>query len=488
MTSARSLAFSLLLCVCCDDEVREKAQDVGPPVVSLGRADIVIEGSGGYGYLAQELGHGGAVNGLTQGILLDAYRYEGLRREDYVYLYFDGFDAGQDAIGAADATAFLLEAEHPHGMSRTAFGDQNQDGFPEIVLWHSEDALLVFGPVTGSIGMTDVDVVLSNVNACCDYFQVESAGDVDGDGIADLLVGDPDSANSPDADAAYLYYGPVTASQELPAADVAIAGQDDASVGYEVARLGDVNADGYGDVLVSCYRYPISSHAVFHGPLIAGDSCDSAEANLELDIYGSVFSEEDRRFHGGGDLDGDGFDDLLIGQAGLPLLSDSGLEFEGAGGASLLLGPLTGVLGEDDVDVVIAGQHGRMQVGWDAAGLGDVDADGYDDLLLGAPDYWIDAGRDSDYYEHYGAGGAYLFLGPLGPGELTTDQADLFFKGADSGDVAGYRVAAAGDLDADGVSDFVVGAPSLDEPRDRPGAAYVVLGGEDLLERYAPQP
>jgi len=175
----------------------------------------------------------------------------------------------------------------------------------------------------------------------------------------------------------------------------------------------------------------------------------------------------------------------LLGTPGRTAVCDETTEHEYAGGAYLLYGPLTGTLTEQDVDLTIsAGACADDELlGYEAAGLGDVNADGFDDILLAAPNFWL---ADSYYGElAYGAGGAYLFLGPLASGELSTSQADLLFQGEAEGDVAGYTVAAAGDLNSDGISDFVIGAPMLDDPVDKSGAAYVILGGEDLLERYA---
>ncbi len=66
---------------------------------------------------------------------------------------------------------------------------------------------------------------------------------------------------------------------------------------------------------------------------------------------------------------------------------------------------------------------------------------------------------------------------------MTTSQADIVFQGEESGDVAGFTVGAAGDLDGDGISDFMIGAPMPEDPIENSGAACIILGSEDLVER-----
>ena len=208
----------------------------------------------------------------------------------------------------------------------------------------------------------------------------------------------------------------------------------------------------------------------------------SADAHLEFETPATSFAYGNRWVSSAGDIDDDGLDDVLIGTPNRTVVCSGGVESDSAGGAYLLFGPLSGTIGEQDVDLAISSGSCEM-VGHEVASVGDVNANGFDDILLGAPNIWVD---DDWYYDlGYGAGGAYLFLGPLGSGTVGTSDADLFFAGEAEGDVAGYTVAAAGDPDSDGISDFVIGAPMLDDPVDKSGAAYVILGGEDLLERYA---
>ena len=114
----------------------------------------------------------------------------------------------------------------------------------------------------------------------------------------------------------------------------------------------------------------------------------------------------------------------------------------------------------------------NASVGWAVSWVGDVDGDGTADLLVGAP------GTDVDDRED--AGAAYLFYGPVDPGDVQPAAANVTLLGASAGDRAGHAVSGAGDLDGDGHADLVVGAPFQDGGGSDAGAAYVVSGGESL--------
>ncbi len=421
MIRVLALALPFMSCTCRDEEDTGQDESPSPPIASLGQADVVVDGGADYSNLAITMGHAGAVNGETQGILLGARP-----RSEHVFwakmstiFFLDSFHGAQN-VSVADSTAVLLEGEDPDGMSHTEIGDQNGDGFSEIAVELDCEVFLLFGPVSGSVGLSDASVVLSKEKGYDDgYFQVESAGDVDGDGVDDLFIGDLDTEDPVMPSTAYLFYGPTTSSMPLSSADVVIEEPDSTSIGREVARLGDISGDGHDDVLIRASRSYGPSQAVFLGPLDASDSYETADAYLELSTYSSdnydMDGDSDRLFHSAGDVDNDGCDDVLIGLPSFSTTSSSGLENESAGGAYVLFGPLSGIITEDDVDVFVTSSESKRQVGFDAAGLGDVNADGFDDILLGAPDFWMDVDTYGPNY-FYGSGGAYLLLGPLGAG------------------------------------------------------------------------
>ena len=237
---------------------------------------------------------------------------------------------------------------------------------------------------------------------------VASAGDVDGDGLDDLLVGAPqDGEGASEAGQAYLGLG----------------------------RMGD---------------WPqVTSVGTAAASFLGEHSADHAGCGLS----------------GAGDVDGDGYADLLIGAEG----SDAGA-FD-AGQVYLVRGRAEGWVADESLasaDASFVGEAEGDRVGIAASGGGDINGDGYADLLLGA-DRSDSAATD--------AGQVYLFLGrPSGWSSGTAlGLADVTFTGQGADDGAG-PVAAVGDASGDGYGDLVVGAPGNDAGGANAGRVYVIRG------------
>lgn len=297
---------------------------------------------------------------------------------------------------------------------------------------------------------------------------VASAGDVTGDGIADLLVGargDDDAAT--DAGALYLLSGadPTPGARTLADATAKLLGRAEGeTVGEVASAAGDLDGDGFGDLLIGAPNAPrvagdnVGVVWLVRGPVTGAVGLGDADATLEgaaaLAFAGATTS-------GGGDVDGDGYDDFFVGSPGI----DTALP--AAGAVYLIAGvPTVASLDEaglaDVATATIAGEHADGQLGLGLAAGGDLDGDGAADLLVGA---YTAAGV---------AGGVvYGFLGPLSGALVTADAQATLFSGT-SGDDVGASVSFAGSIGSSTVDGVLIGLPGADDGGAESGAVTLL--------------
>jgi len=332
----------------------------------------------------------------------------------------------------------------------------------------AEEALAAcgFGP---TLDLSAADAKLRGVSGGDEAgYVVSGAGDVNGDGRADLLVGAAyqDGAAS-DAGAAYLVTSASSGTSSLSGAFATLRGsaaQDYA--GEALAPAGDVDGDGYDDILVGTKGDDTAGSGagvawLLYGPVPAGTA---SLASLGVGLTGELAGDyAGCAVAGAGDVDGDGAPDLLIGAIG----EDTG--GTSAGAAYLVLGaPVAGGLSGAAQKLVGAETGGRA--GWDLDGAGDLDGDGLSDLIVAAP--YVD-GADTD------TGAVYLLLAsslPLDGSDVGLGTADAVLTGSLWDELAGSSVAGAGDVDADGYADVVIGSPGESTLGTAAGAAYLLLG------------
>ncbi len=277
---------------------------------------------------------------------------------------------------------------------------------------------------------------------------VSGAGDVNGDGFADVALGAP--LGDPAAGSVTIRSGFDGTTLFLLA-----GGAPGDEFGRALAEAGDVDGDGFVDLAIG------SPHADVNGKSSGRVTVHSGRTGgLLLSIDGNAaFDQLGFAVSGAGDTDADGVPDLVIGAPFADVAAFNG------GAAAILSGQTSSVL------LTIGGTGIADQLGFSVGGAGDVDQDGRADVVVGIPAADVN-GIDSGRAEvRSGATGAVL----------------LAIDGAKSGDGLGF-VAGIDDADGDGVPDVVVGAPSVDHGAAEAGLVRVVSGasGVPLLELFGP--
>lgn len=303
---------------------------------------------------------------------------------------------------------------------------------------------------------------LSGVNASDQFgYTASAAGDVNADGYADVVVGAPyyDSGTASNIGAVYVFHGSAsgissTASRTLTGS---VAGDN---FGWSVSAAGDVNADGYDDILVGAPYYDSGSTSnvgavyVYHG-----SSSGTASAASRTLVGGAASDFFGYSLASAGDLNADTYDDIVVGAYG----KDSGAS-SSVGAAYTYHGSTLGI--SATVSKTVLGTGAGDQLGIAVASAGDTNGDTYDDVIVGANGY--NAGTSSD------AGAVYIYRGSSS-GMSTTASRQLI--GLTAGDAFGGAVACAGDVNGDGYADVVIGAQGYDTGAlVSVGAAYVFHG------------
>jgi MYXO-CTERM domain-containing protein len=235
-------------------------------------------------------------------------------------------------------------------------------------------------------------------------------------------------------------------------------------LGYAVGGAGDVNGDGYDDIVVGALQDSTAAYRAGAVYLYLGSSA-GVDASTEHEITASDADSTDQfgeLVSGAGDVNGDGYADIIVGA---DQDDDAGTS---SGAAYLYFGSSTGVDSASEVKVTASDADASDSFGRPAAL--DIDGDGYSDLLIGAP-YNDDDGTNS--------GSAYIFSG--GSGGLGSET-KYTASDAVAQDCFGMAVANAGDVDGDGYGDALVAAPYNDDVATDAGAVYVYLGSATGLD------
>jgi len=390
------------------------------------------------------------------------------------------------------------------GASVAGLGDVDGDGYADVAVGapHADPN----GPSSGLVrvfsGRDGHELWRLEGDSASDWFgfSIDGAGDVDGDGVGDLVIGSP-MGTPPEGRAT------VVSGRDGGTIWVWIGGAPGERFGHAVAGAGDVDGDGFADVIVGAPNSNAAGTFAGRARVFSG-----ADGSVLHSFDGAAWDQLGFSVSGAGDMDGDGLADVVVGA---PLAdrtafnSGSAFVFSGADGSELLavhgvqigdqLGSVVNGAGDVNADGtpdflvgvpaadVNAIDSGAVEVrsGADGsvwltlsgrksgeflqqgAGVGDVDGDGFADVALGSPAADGKGSESGVVRLHSGKTGAELFV----------------YSGKKTRDWLGADVAAAGDVNRDGRLDFISGAPGHDDELDRRGYAQVFWIADTVLGR-----
>ncbi|MGH1345393.1 MAG: Ig-like domain-containing protein [Nannocystales bacterium] len=407
------------------------------------------------------------------------------------YVVFGGPDAA--AIDGADVEAetggFAIlgpAAASSTGFSVAMLGDVSGDGLGDIAVAVTDGGgpggvYVVFGSAApGTVDLAALGGDGFEITGGDSFGQsVAAAGDVNDDGLQDIVVGDPDAGGG--SGAAVVVFGKSgteTVDGAAPGAegfrvDGTVAG---GSLGFAVAGAGDVNVDGFDDVVIGASESAVVGRVlvVFGKPDTAAVSEDdlavAADGGISI-TGGAAFDLVGRSVAGAGDVNGDGRPDIIFGAPGIDVGDDNG-----AGRVFVLFGGVD--IESTTLDALAMGVGGFALdganqfdfAGWSVAGAGDVNRDGFADIIVGAQGADTPVSNAGRAYVLYGASdlaGGSLADFPVGDGGFHLDgEAFEHF--------AGGAVHGSSDRNGDGFDDLALGLP---EAESDAGLGYVCFGG-----------
>jgi Ca2+-binding RTX toxin-like protein len=428
---------------------------------------------------------------------------------------FDGIDAVFNAehLKFADRTIDLapqpmilgVAAGDLAGLSVSAAGDINKDGLADFIVGapasdvNAADAgasYVVFGTKAGlPDGFTLASLNGSNGfrisgTTAADHsgFSVASAGDINHDGYADIIIGAPDAdPHGSGSGAAYVVFGKAggfAANIDLASLNgsngFALSGAAAGDFAGSSVHSGDINGDGYADLIIGAPgAAPGATYVVFGHSGAFAAALDLSSLNGTTGTLLTTSAPFHRDVQAGfsvsaGDFNGDGIDDVLIGA---PYAYGYG---KSSGAAYIVFGHTGAFNSSQFIDTnlgtggirIIGAEHLDM-AGFAVASAGDINGDGFDDLIVSMP-Y-----ANTPYNNDPTRGVSYVVFGTdsgIATIDLSSANGTNAFKvpGVFIGDLTGYSVSAAGDVNGDGFADLIIGAPNAGSGAE--GIAYVLFG------------
>jgi len=395
-------------------------------------------------------------------VIVGAFAYtNGQTNEGRAFVYHGS------ATGLGSSAAWTAESDQASaffGYSVGTAGDVNGDGFSDVIVGAyiydngelNEGRVFAYhGSATG-LGSSAAWTAESDQASAFFGYSVATAGDVNGDGFSDVIIGAINYTNGQTQEGrAFVYHGTATGLGSS-AAWTAESDQASAFFGGSVGTAGDVNGDGFSDVIVGAIHYSNGQTNegqafVYHGSAtgLGSSAAWTAESDqVAANFGGSVGTA--------GDVNGDGFSDVIVGAEFFDNgQTDEGRVFVYHGSATGLGSSLAWTAESDQAAAEFGGSVGTA---------GDVNGDGFSDVIVGAIHYTNGQTNEGGAFVYHGSAAA-LATSPAWTAE--SNQASAFFGGS---------VATAGDVNGDGFSDVIVGAVFYDNGQTDEGRAFVYLG------------
>jgi hypothetical protein len=403
-------------------------------------------------------------------VIVGAFNYDaGSTDEGKAFVYL-GSATGLSTVASWTGEGNQIAAFY--GVSVASAGDVNGDGYSDIIVGANlydndqtdEGRAFVYYGSTGGLSVTPNWTAESNQTGSSYARVVTSAGDVNGDGYADVAV-TAASFDNPEVDEGkvFVYYGSAT-GLSLTANWTVESNQANSAFGVSASSAGDVNGDGYNDLIVGAANYDVTLTDEGAAFLYLGSPSGLSATPSWTGSGGQASASFGTWVACAGDVNGDGHSDIIVGA----FRYDNGQTDEGA--AFVFMGTSTaaglqlmpGWMGESNL--------ANSSYGTCVASAGDVNGDGYSDVIVGAP-----------FYNSATTGGrAFLYYGSSAGLSLT---ANATIDGTQANSLMAFMVAGAGDVNGDGYSDVLIGVPRFDNGQTDEGKAYLYYGNAGAGQR-----
>ena len=386
----------------------------------------------------------------------------------------------------ADITVYGDDAHDFFGHA-IASGDINNDGYDDIIIgapWadppggtNSGETYVIFGssspPSTIDLSTESADITIYGDSYATG--DAVASGDVNGEGFGDIIISSPhaDPGGRTAAGETYVIFGssnpPPTIDLSTESADITIYGDDAYDESGQAVGSGDVNGDGYDDIIIGAMwaDYAGETYVIFADSFRSPPyTIDLSTQSADITIYGDDAGDCIGQAVASGDVNGDGYHDIIISACGASpygrLLAGETYVIFGSSSPPPIID-----LDKVSADITIYGDDADDMSGY-ALASGDVNGDGYDDVIIGAP-YARPPGRPDAGKTYVIFGGEHNVVSGQGPGaascvrDFNALNGNIWktFKAFGPGNVNGEVSVANGDVTGDGIPDIVVGQRSM---------------------------